>query len=195
VRTLAEVLQLAANATAKGWPVGVYIETKGPAYHDGIGLPLETKLVDALAQAWAAADVAVILQSFEMEVCAPDMFSLQHGLGHLLTSQQVLLFEDVHAVLRVHCLWVPSQNDKFGCGFSAEGLHFSLLMWSVAACYIDTHADVCLCAWAKRSHSGRWLGTWTRAVWKGGRSLCGCWTALPTSAMPSWMTLPLLDMA
>lgn len=68
VRTLEEVIQLAANSTAAGRPVGVYIETKGPTYHDGIGLPLESKLAAAVVAAWSMADVPVILQSFEVQV-------------------------------------------------------------------------------------------------------------------------------
>ena len=67
VATLAEVLQLAANASASGRPVGVYIETKGPSFHDSMGLPLEGKLLSALDAAgyWRSSDIPVVLQSFE----------------------------------------------------------------------------------------------------------------------------------
>lgn len=68
VRTLEEVLQLAGDSLAQGRPVGVYIETKGPTYHENIGLPLESKLADALVATWEKAAVPVILQSFEVEV-------------------------------------------------------------------------------------------------------------------------------
>lgn len=70
VRTLPEVLQLAMNSTRSGRPVGVYIETKGPAFHASIGLPLEAKLLDALLAAGYGDTAAapLILQSFEPQV-------------------------------------------------------------------------------------------------------------------------------
>lgn len=73
VRTLSEVLQVALNATREERPVGVYIETKGPAFHASIGLPLETKMVDALLEAGYAESPAapLILQSFEPQVQRP----------------------------------------------------------------------------------------------------------------------------
>ena len=45
--TLGEVLRLAVNATRGGRPLGVYVETKGPAYHERLGLALEGRLLDA----------------------------------------------------------------------------------------------------------------------------------------------------
>ncbi len=70
VRTLPEVLQLAMNSTESGRPVGVYIETKGPAFHSSIGQPLEARLVDALIAAGygKVAAAPLILQSFELQV-------------------------------------------------------------------------------------------------------------------------------
>jgi glycerophosphoryl diester phosphodiesterase len=70
VQTLPEVLQLAMNSTGAGRPVGVYIETKGPAFHSSIGLPLEARLVDALMAGGygSVAAAPLILQSFEPQV-------------------------------------------------------------------------------------------------------------------------------
>lgn len=70
LRTLPEVLELALASQQKGKHVGVYIETKGPAFHKSIGLPLEGKLVEALAGAGykEATDAPLILQSFEEPV-------------------------------------------------------------------------------------------------------------------------------
>ncbi|CAK0784729.1 hypothetical protein CVIRNUC_007933 [Coccomyxa viridis] len=67
LRTLPEVLALAARSRSRGKPVGVYIEDKDPAFHESAGLPLEKKLVEALVSAGYKEDagVAVILQSFE----------------------------------------------------------------------------------------------------------------------------------
>ncbi len=49
VRTLAEVLTLAMNASAPGGgSLGVYIEIKEPAFHNSLGLPLEPRVLYAL---------------------------------------------------------------------------------------------------------------------------------------------------
>ncbi len=63
VPTLEEIIVL-----AKRHRVGIYPETKHPSYFAAIGLPLEQRLVDALAAAgWTTADAPVFIQSFEVE--------------------------------------------------------------------------------------------------------------------------------
>ncbi|GAA3700301.1 hypothetical protein GCM10022204_16290 [Microlunatus aurantiacus] len=68
IPTLAEVLDLARHSrTCDGLPVGVTPETKHPTYFAGIGQPMETPLLDALAAAdLDSADSPVIIQSFEV---------------------------------------------------------------------------------------------------------------------------------
>jgi len=52
IPTLEEIIALAKRkAEEKGRPIGIYPETKHPTYHKSIGLPLEKRLVDALAAA------------------------------------------------------------------------------------------------------------------------------------------------
>ena len=71
LRTLPEVLGLALGSGQQGSrAVGVYIETKDPAFHRSVGLPLEGKLVDALVQAGYREEPSapVVLQSFEEQV-------------------------------------------------------------------------------------------------------------------------------
>ncbi len=65
-----EVLDLALRSERAGRAVGVYIETKDPAFHTRMGLPLEERLVQALVTAGykETIDVPVILQSFEEPV-------------------------------------------------------------------------------------------------------------------------------
>ena len=65
------MLQLAVNVSGAGKPIGVYIETKGPAFHDALGLPLEAPLLDALEAAglWRRQDIPIVLQSFEEQAC------------------------------------------------------------------------------------------------------------------------------
>jgi glycerophosphoryl diester phosphodiesterase len=67
IPTLEEIIALAKRKSEeKGRAIGIYPETKHPTYHKSIGLPLEKRLVDALAAAgWNRRDAPVFLQSFE----------------------------------------------------------------------------------------------------------------------------------
>src|SRR4249920_2362243 len=67
VPTFEEVIELAKRKSKeKGRVIGIYPETKHPTYHKSIGLPLERRLVDALARAgWNRRDAPVFIQSFE----------------------------------------------------------------------------------------------------------------------------------
>jgi glycerophosphoryl diester phosphodiesterase len=67
IPTLEEIIQLAKSKThEKGRTIGIYPETKHPTYHKSIGLPLEDRLLAALARAgWTHRDSPVFIQSFE----------------------------------------------------------------------------------------------------------------------------------
>jgi glycerophosphoryl diester phosphodiesterase len=67
VPTFAEVLDLRSRLSAQlGRPIGVYPETKSPAYFAARGLPLEPALVDALRAAALDSPAApVFVQSFD----------------------------------------------------------------------------------------------------------------------------------
>jgi glycerophosphoryl diester phosphodiesterase len=67
IPTLEEVIALAKRKSEeRGRVIGIYPETKHPTYHRSIGLPLEKRLVDALARAgWNRRDAPVFIQSFE----------------------------------------------------------------------------------------------------------------------------------
>ncbi|WP_028650040.1 glycerophosphodiester phosphodiesterase family protein [Nocardiopsis sp. CNT312] len=71
VPTLEEVIGLALSLTKElGRPIGIYPETKHPAYHASQGLELEPLLIAALRGAGLTGDepkVPVFLQSFEAE--------------------------------------------------------------------------------------------------------------------------------
>jgi glycerophosphoryl diester phosphodiesterase len=62
-----EILELVGReARALGRSIGLYPETKHPAFHVAIGLPLEDRLLEALGRAGLDhADAAVFIQSFE----------------------------------------------------------------------------------------------------------------------------------
>jgi glycerophosphoryl diester phosphodiesterase len=64
---LALVASVNANAERRGRPVGVYPETKHPSYFEGLGLPLEKPLLEALRRRGLDhADAPVFIQSFEV---------------------------------------------------------------------------------------------------------------------------------
>lgn len=67
IPTFDEILELAKReSTARGRIIGVYPETKHPAYHLALGLPLEDRLLDALRRhGLDRAGGPVFIQSFE----------------------------------------------------------------------------------------------------------------------------------
>ena len=68
VPTFQEVIDLAkSKSIEKGRTIGIYPETKHPTYFKSIGLPLEKRLIDALAQnGWNSKEAPVFIQSFEV---------------------------------------------------------------------------------------------------------------------------------
>lgn len=67
IPTFEEVIALAKRKSEEtGRTIGIYPETKHPTYHQQIGLPLEQRLIDALAKAgWNHRGAPVFIQSFE----------------------------------------------------------------------------------------------------------------------------------
>ncbi len=65
--TLDEVIAFVKRKSRDtGRTIGVYVETKHPTYHRSLGLPLEDKLLAALAGAgWNRRDAPVFIESFE----------------------------------------------------------------------------------------------------------------------------------
>ena len=68
VPTFQEVIDLAkAKSIETGRTIAIYPETKHPTYFQGIGLPLEQRLLDQLAaNGYAGRDAPVFIQSFEV---------------------------------------------------------------------------------------------------------------------------------
>jgi glycerophosphoryl diester phosphodiesterase len=88
IPTLEEIIALAKRRSAeKGRTIGIYPETKHPTYHKSIGLPMEKRLVSALADAgWNRRDAPVFIQSSE-----------QSNLKELRTMTPVRLVQLVDA--------------------------------------------------------------------------------------------------
>ena len=88
IPTLEEVLDLAkSEGTKAGRTVGVYPETKHPTYHVNLGLKLEDRLLDVLAQyGYTSKTSPVIVQSFEVS-----------NLKYLRTKTQIRLVQLVDA--------------------------------------------------------------------------------------------------
>jgi glycerophosphoryl diester phosphodiesterase len=68
IPTFQEVIDLARRESGRtGRRIGLYPETKHPSYHRSVNLPLEEKLVDALARnGLTGRDAPVFIQSFEV---------------------------------------------------------------------------------------------------------------------------------
>lgn len=68
IPTLQEIIDLAKAKTAEtGRTIAIYPETKHPTYFQGIGLPLEQRLLDKLkANGYAGPKAPVFIQSFEV---------------------------------------------------------------------------------------------------------------------------------
>ncbi|GAB3672656.1 glycerophosphodiester phosphodiesterase [Salinisphaera aquimarina] len=66
LRAVIEMVQSLNRETRRD--VGIYPETKDPAFHDAEGLPLERKLLDTLAEyGYAGRDANVFVQSFDAD--------------------------------------------------------------------------------------------------------------------------------
>ena len=68
IPTLDQIIALAkAASVGTGRTIGIYPETKHPSYFTALGLPIEPRLLAALAAAgWTTADAPVFIQSFEV---------------------------------------------------------------------------------------------------------------------------------
>ena len=68
IPTFQEVIDLVkAQSAAKGRAIGIYPETKHPTFHESQGLPLTSKLMEALnAAGWNSKEAPVYVQSFEV---------------------------------------------------------------------------------------------------------------------------------
>ena len=88
IPTFEEVLDLAkSEGTKAGRTVGVYPETKHPTFHVNLGLKLEDRLLDVLAQyGYTSKTSPVIVQSFEVS-----------NLKYLRTKTQIRLVQLVDA--------------------------------------------------------------------------------------------------
>jgi glycerophosphoryl diester phosphodiesterase len=93
IPTLEEIIALAKRKSEeKGRTIGIYPETKHPTYHKNLKLPLERRLIHALAEAgWNHRDAPVFIQSFEQS-------SLQE-MRKMTTVRQIQLVDadDVNA--------------------------------------------------------------------------------------------------
>lgn len=69
IPTFEEILDLVETESAKrGRSIGIYPETKHPAFHHALGLPLEERLLEALRRRGLdRADAPVFIQSFESD--------------------------------------------------------------------------------------------------------------------------------
>jgi glycerophosphoryl diester phosphodiesterase len=113
IPTFDEILKLLTKAnTGRAHPVGVYPETKHPAFHLALGLPLEDKLLTILRQHHLEGrDAPVFIQSFESA-------NLQY-LRAKTTTRQVQLMDDGALIydaagVNVVSVNIPDYGDRRG---------------------------------------------------------------------------------
>ncbi len=152
IPTFEEIMQLAGAGGRRRGPgrVGVYPETKHPAHFAGIGLPLETAVLDTLRRhGYDDADAPVFIQSFDPNnlrqlrtmTQLPLVQLLEHGLGDLVEvakyadaigiAKSLATTEAVRAAhalrLRVHVWTFRAENEflpedlRSGAAVAAHG--------------------------------------------------------------------------
>jgi glycerophosphoryl diester phosphodiesterase len=112
VPTFDEILDLLARESAKRKRrIGVYPETKHPAFHLALGLPLEERLLEALRRRELdRADAPVFIQSFESANLQYLRTRTRLPLVQLL-DDGALVYDDSGAVVRVS---IPQYADQRG---------------------------------------------------------------------------------
>ncbi|PDP85507.1 glycerophosphodiester phosphodiesterase [Glycomyces fuscus] len=128
IPTLEEVVELALSLTRElGRPVGIYPETKHPAYHEAQGLELEPVLVEALREAGLTGPeplVPVFLQSFEAESLRklavtelPLVYLMgtgEHWLHHTTPDGLAEVATFAHAIGPAKSLVIPTEDGRLG---------------------------------------------------------------------------------
>ncbi|MFD6950191.1 glycerophosphodiester phosphodiesterase [Nocardiopsis sp. TSRI0078] len=125
IPTLEEVIELAFSLTEElGRPIGIYPETKHPAYHESQGLELEPVLAAALREAGLTGPeprVPVFLQSFEAESLRklagtelPLVYLMgteEHWLRHTTPDGLAEVASFAHAIGPAKALVIPTGED------------------------------------------------------------------------------------
>ncbi|WP_159943533.1 glycerophosphodiester phosphodiesterase family protein [Nocardiopsis sp. FR6] len=125
IPTLEEVIELALALTGElGRPIGIYPETKHPAYHEAQGLELEPVLTEALRAAGLTGPeprVPVFLQSFEAESLRkltgtglPLVYLMgteEHWLHHTTPDGLAEVASFAHAIGPAKGLVIPTNED------------------------------------------------------------------------------------
>ncbi|WP_017572484.1 glycerophosphodiester phosphodiesterase family protein [Nocardiopsis halotolerans] len=125
IPTLEEVIALALELTEElGRPVGIYPETKHPAYHEAQGLELEPVLIETLREAGLTGPeprVPVFLQSFEAESLRklavtelPLVYLMgaqEHWLPHTTPDGLAEVASFAHAIGPAKSLVIPTGED------------------------------------------------------------------------------------
>ncbi|WP_046244911.1 glycerophosphodiester phosphodiesterase [Hymenobacter terrenus] len=95
IPTFQEVIDLAkAQTVAKGRTIGIYPETKHPTFHETLGLPLTSKLMEALTAAgWNNREAPVFVQSFEVS----NLRAIRDQFKSTVKTVQLLDADDVDA--------------------------------------------------------------------------------------------------
>lgn len=97
IPTLEEIIDLVKQEEAKtGCKIGIYLETKHPTYHFSLGLPLEERLIETLAEKNFTDPKRIFIQSFEVGNLKDLKFRIMPEAGVDIPLVQLLAAEDVN---------------------------------------------------------------------------------------------------
>jgi len=137
IPTLQEVIALARRKSQEtGRTIGIYPETKNPSYFKLLGLPLEDKLLAALAEAgWSSRSAPVILQSFE-----PGSLKYMRSKGSTLRMVQLIDGDSVDLKTGAVTFGVPSDR-PYDWTLAGDKRNFDAMVTPAGLAEIKTYAD------------------------------------------------------
>jgi len=137
VPTFDEVIALAQRKSREmDRTIGIYPETKNPSYFRLLGLPLEDKMLAALAEAgWNERSAPVILQSFE-----PGSLKYMRSKGTTLRMVQLIDGDSVDLKTGAVTFDVPSDR-PYDWTLAGDKRNFDVMVTPAGLAEIKTYAD------------------------------------------------------
>lgn len=136
ILTFQEILDLAKTRSRGGRVIAIYVETKNPTYHRGLGLPLEDSLIETLDRAgWNSRDAPVFVQSFEPS-------SLKYMRTKGLKTKLVQLIDASDYDLRTgNVTFAPPFDRPYDWTVAGDSRLFSAMVTPAGLAEIRTYAD------------------------------------------------------
>ncbi|MGE5128335.1 MAG: glycerophosphodiester phosphodiesterase [Sphingomonadaceae bacterium] len=134
--TFEEIIDLAKTRSRDGRVIAIYVETKNPTYHRGLGLPLEDTLIETLDRAgWNSRDAPVFVQSFEPS-------SLKYMRTRGLKTKLVQLIDANDYDLGAGTItFAPPFDRPYDWTLAGDSRLFSVMVTPAGLAEIKTYAD------------------------------------------------------